>query len=60
MTIDEAIRVNQELLDGEYDHRDATMENALQLGIEALKDIAHCRTLGILDAEHYLPGETKE
>lgn len=36
------------------------LDEAAKLGIEALKDIQHCRTLGILPDDHYLPGETKE
>ncbi len=59
MKIDEAIEVNQSLLDGTYDHRDDTMGKALQLGIEALKRIVYLRL--DMDCPHWmtLPSETE-
>ena len=57
MNIDKAIEINKSLLDGTYDHRDEEMEEAILLGIEALKRHKHnkARTFTLL-----LPDETEE
>ncbi len=60
MTIDEAIKVNESLLDGTYYHRDEDMEDGLRLGIEALKAVRRYRQSGIPPSGWTLPGETKD
>ena len=59
MTIDEAIEINQALLNGDYDHRDNVLEDAIKLGIDALKQrLKDLEGNPLLDGE-LLPGETK-
>lgn len=60
MNIDKAIEINQSLLDGTYDHRDEEMEEALKLGIEALKVIRDVRPTDYEAIDAPLPGETKD
>ena len=60
MKIDKAIEINESLLDGTYDHRDEDMEDALKLGIEALKAIRDVRPTGYGAIDEPLPGETED
>lgn len=60
MNIEEAIEINESLLDGTYDHRDEIMEEALKLGIEALKRIRVAREERLTATLSRLPGETKD
>ncbi|KKM03471.1 hypothetical protein LCGC14_1774100 [marine sediment metagenome] len=60
MTIDEAIKITESLLDGTYDHRDENMEDALMLGIGALQRIEWYRSKYRGSINELLPGETEE
>ena len=60
MRIEEAIEINNSILDGTYDHRDEDMEIALKLGIEALKTVREMRHYPFPDGIIQLPGETTE
>ncbi|MCK4721780.1 MAG: hypothetical protein KAT75_00680 [Dehalococcoidia bacterium] len=60
MTIDEAIEINESLLDGTYDHRDGRMEDALKLGIEALVFFKEFQKVTGSHQDARLPSETKE
>ena len=57
MEIDKAIEINEDLLDGNYEHRDASMEEAIHLGIEALKRVKAGRPAPPSLAFLPLPGE---
>jgi len=60
MKLEEAIKVNQSLLDGTYDHRDETMEEALRLCIEAGKFVEDARQITVPYLARLLSGETKD
>lgn len=60
MKLEKAIEINESLLDGTYDHRDEDMEDALKLGIEALKRVREDEYRGTEVPRPLLPGETDE
>jgi len=60
MNIEKAIKTNKALLDGTYDHRDKGLEDALKLGIEAMKRHQYHLQNPMYWPVEPLPGETKE
>lgn len=60
MTLQEAIEINQSLLDGTYDHRDEKMETALKLLIEAGKRCQYNYLNPQRPDFRLLPGEIKD
>lgn len=60
MTIDEAIKILQPYLDIPENWTTQGFDEALQLGVEALKAVKKIRRDGYWSANGMLPGETKE
>jgi len=60
MIIDEAIKLIQEDIDGNYYEQDSPLEKAVKLGIEALKRIQMNRIWPEVYHGGLLPGETEE
>ena len=58
MKIDKAIKELSEYNGETFETRFVTFSKALQLGIEALKEIERIRSHKDFDATIYLPGET--
>ncbi|MBA7672844.1 hypothetical protein ES703_81031 [subsurface metagenome] len=59
MTIDKALGIMQQILDGTQPTSITDRRDAIKLGIEAMKLIQRERLLGINPVEKQLPGETK-
>ncbi len=60
MTIDEAIKHQEELHEGLSEEMVTTYGVAIKLGIEALKEVQRIRSHTNFDATISLPGETEE
>jgi hypothetical protein len=60
MTLDEAIRQNENTVDKLKAEGFPTRARAVRLGNEALKRIQECRLADYMIKEDLLPGETKE
>jgi len=60
MNIPKAIEINETILDGTFDHRDADMDDAIQLGIEALNFYRLLKAAGGVPPDCFLKGETEE
>lgn len=59
MTIDEAMRILDDIVEcGEYEG-DPYDSAAVKLGIEALKQVKYLREIYILHQNEFLPGETE-
>jgi len=60
MTIDEAIKTNQEVLRSDRFLRWPEGQDAVTLGIEALKRLKKARELHLIRNDSPLPGETED
>ena len=59
MTLEEALEVLILFLKDEWPGPEFKLNNALKLGIEALKEIDHLHVTQVLGEDELLPGETK-
>jgi hypothetical protein len=61
MPLNKAIKVLEHFVEsGGAAPSEATRDAAINMGVEALKDIDHCRMTGVLPADFKLPGEIEE
>lgn len=60
MTLEKAINLLQHRVDFTDPKNVADCYTALQLGIQALKDIQNCKLVGLLPPDYLLEGETEE
>ena len=60
MTIEEACKTSKELLGSGRLHHWPEAQAAVQLNVEALKQINEARSYGLILSEAVLPGETDE
>jgi len=59
MTIDEAIKIQEDYLENPYSVQPELVKYAIKLGIEALKRIRENRHYALPQIPRLLPGETK-